>query len=725
MDGTEVRAVIASRASNPLALLGFAARKGGLWELLDAACQQKGKAPGGLRIVIKPDLLAFSADSPTATDPRLVEALVDFLHDRGYSQVNLVASADSSGLWAENRDVFAIADLLGYRFATPKGRPYEVLDLSQDLVTVEFPQGALLHGSSVSQQWMNADFRIIFSKNKTDEADGYRLCLDSLIGILPLSDKDYYYRHRFNAADVVLELLGTAPAQFALIDAIVSSHGSGGLRAPLSISTNTLIASPCTALADFVGAVKMGVDPYVSRIGDTVFRSDKFPSHHHIEGTLTAYAGWKPVHPVVTDAVRKRERWVEMSRTLQPWIQQLDLSAFPLKDPIDARANEFLASRLGGIDSDLGTFALYVLANYGLGLVFDAAKNYQTLSAKDSIRQRHVPLGIDPATFRLSQFEAPLHELMQLRDLLRDGQFSADGLRWRYIDRAVLFEIEETFPVPFDEFIAAVDISKTIQFMNDYLGGTIVQVKRDAQRRPTHQAERNLYLPQPNYLVLTGGDMIDVTKLEYVQYSAKQHQMCWKTIKSDNGSATYDDGIITFRRTRDHTHVSIFGRQLFALPLPWQIINLDLMPVLKSRLVTAAYSTFFQRTFSNFEALLEGRDIYLGRKWHAPSEQQASEPLLREVVGKRVMSFIKEQGPLFARVMRGADGGSPLYTDALGFAHFAAPDKNGSDRASPGSSPRLEDSDLLVRQWGQFWTELVDAARRDVVWPRDGRLDAR
>jgi hypothetical protein len=221
---------------------------------------------------------------------------------------------------------------------------------------------------------------------------------------------------------------------------------------------------------------------------------------------------------------------------------------------------------------------------------------------------------------------------------------------------------------------------------------------------------------------LTGGDVIDVTKLEYVQYSEKQHQMCWKTIQSENGSATYDDGIITFRRTGDHTHVSIFGRQLFTLPMLWQIVNLDLVPALKSRLVTAAYLTFFQRTFSNFEALLEGRDIYLGRKWQMPSEQQASEPLLREVVVKRVLSFVKEQGPLFARIMHSAEGSPPLYTDSLGFAHFASPDKNGSDRTSRGPSQRLEKDDFLVQQWIQFWTELLDAARRDMTW-RQGRQD--
>ena len=69
--------------------------------------------------------------------------------------------------------------------------------------------------------------------------------------------------------------------------------------------------------------------------------------------------------------------------------------------------------------------------------------------------------------------------------------------------------------------------------------------------RPVRQAERNIYLPQPNYLVLYQGKPIDVSKLEVVEYAADRHRLYWKTIGSENGSATYDDGIATFERTAE------------------------------------------------------------------------------------------------------------------------------------------------------------------------------
>lgn len=76
--------------------------------------------------------------------------------------------------------------------------------------------------------WADADFRIVFARNKTDDHSGYALCLESLLGVLALEDKDYLYRHRSDRAAVVCEILRYAPPHAAIIDATVSAHGSGG-----------------------------------------------------------------------------------------------------------------------------------------------------------------------------------------------------------------------------------------------------------------------------------------------------------------------------------------------------------------------------------------------------------------------------------------------------------------------------------------------------------------
>jgi hypothetical protein len=79
-------------------------------------------------VLIKPDLTGHAEGSAAATSPRLVEALIDLLHERGCGEVAVAAAADASGAWLENREPPVAAELLGYGYVTPGGRAYEVLD---------------------------------------------------------------------------------------------------------------------------------------------------------------------------------------------------------------------------------------------------------------------------------------------------------------------------------------------------------------------------------------------------------------------------------------------------------------------------------------------------------------------------------------------------------------------------------------------------------------------
>jgi len=234
----------------PAELLAMALGRADFWQML--ATRQ---SP---HIVVLPQLGGFGVDSPLATTPSLVEALIDLLHDRGYSNVAVVGSMDSSALWAANRELYPLADLLGYRFVTPHGHAYGLIDLADDLHEEAFPLGSALHGGGLSRAWLDADVRIVFGKNRTDEEAGYALCLDTLLGALPLPDKTLHYRRRREAGDVVSALLDAAPVHFALIDAAVSAHGAGGALAPVLLGTGVVIAASDIVLADYIGALKMG-----------------------------------------------------------------------------------------------------------------------------------------------------------------------------------------------------------------------------------------------------------------------------------------------------------------------------------------------------------------------------------------------------------------------------------------------------------------------------------
>jgi uncharacterized protein (DUF362 family) len=692
-------------------LLAVTLERSGAWTALGETAATAGIVPRELPIVIVPDLSGFAAGSPAATDPTLVESLIDRLWEADYRRVVIGVSAASSALWAENRDVYALADILGYRFVTPAGHGYDIADLSEDLTPGAFGPGDVLAGTRLSRIWTEARFRILFAKNKTDEADGYALGLSTLLGVLPLVDKDYYYRLMAHPGDVVAEVLRATPVDLCLIDAIVSCHGSGGGRAPRAIPTHCIIASTSTWLADRVGAIKMGLDPATSSLatrspalGDAVDPT--------ILGSLDPYDGWINAHPLILDSTAKRDASPTWSRLVRPWLQVLDATAFPLKSPLDARMNERLAPLFANVDDDPAAAAVLVFGNYMLANLHQMAASYRTLYDKDKLRRIQVPLGFDTAAIETSAYDAIVPELVALERLLEGAPEEMPGLRWRYLDEAVLFDYRRELSIDFDQFVASVDVAKTIQYMNDYIGGVVVPVEVDESGQVVRQAERNIYLPQPNYLVLSGGKPIDVAKLEVVEYASDVHRMYWKTIESPNGSAIHDDGSVTFRRTERGTDVTIFGRQLFVLPPFWQSVNLALVPELKRRLVTDAYSTFFDRTLANFAALVEGRDIRIGRSWRQPDVPTATELLPAaelERLGKDALGWLQSSTAIVGEPERWGRGRQePLRIDEDGFAHFAAPQTDA--RTQQISEPR---SPFLAGAV-EFWKGLLEAGLRDV-----------
>ena len=713
--------IVQSSAEAPDVLLGRILAQAGFWDLLAGAAARSGRAADALPILIKPDLDAFARDAPTAASPRLVEHLIDALHARGYADVNVCAAADSAHLWAENRDVAVLADLLGYGYRTPGGHDYDVLDLGEDLIEAPFAPGTVLHGSALARPWLEAGFRICVASNKTDQREGYALALHGLLGVLPLADKERHYRRWLDPGDAVAALLATAGVDFALIDALVSAHGSGGGRAPRRLSTDCLIASPSPLLADFAGALKMGLDPFVSPLAARVFRRLGLPERPRIEGDLTPYPGWQNVAPALLQARRRRDTLPDAEPLLAPWLQVLDAELFPLRRAVDAKVNPVLSRFFADPDTAPLALLLEALADHLLGAVGEALHAWRVLYAKDALTRVAAPLGFDPHRYAPEDYLAIRPALDGLEALLAGTAPATEALCWREIDGATVFRFERELPIPFDVFVARVDVARTIQLMNDYLGGTLVSVEHDPAGRVLCQAERNIYLPQPNYLVLYQGRPIDVSKIECCDYGEHQHRMYWKTIASENGSATHDDGVVAFTRTGRGTRVRILGKQQFTLPPFWQALDLNLVPWLKAALVTHAYDTFFSRTIANFEALVEGRDIRIGRQPHVPAHALDAEPLPGEALERLLLRLGEHLEPLLAAVVRGegvgvgaARGALPVRVDDQGFRHFA-----GSPAAPPTALPAGLDRLLAAAgdNLAVWFRELGAAIARDLAAP--------
>jgi hypothetical protein len=135
----------------------------------------------------------------------------------------------------------------------------------------------------------------------------------------------------------------------------------------------------------------------------------------------------------------------------------------------------------------------------------------------------------------------------------------------------------------------------------------------------------------------------------------------------------------------------------------WQVFDPDIVPGLKPRLVTHAYQTFFDRTIANFEALVEGRDIRIGRAVDEPAAPPVEYlmPLLQQI-GEVAMPFLRQ----LAGGNDGAMVGADHRIDSDGFVHI-----------TPAQST-APDPERWVAEITRFFDGLGQAVRRDLTLAR-------
>ncbi|HET9754139.1 MAG TPA: DUF362 domain-containing protein, partial [Myxococcales bacterium] len=462
MSAADAVAIAEVAGATPEELLAQALEQGGLW--------QRASPHAGGRALLLLDFSHFESGSPVVVRRELVESLVDALADHGFGDVVLASSADSSSTWAENRDVLVLADLLGYSYRTPRGTPYEICDLAEELVPGGFPPGSVLAGSSLSRTWLEADLRIVVARCRTDQRDVVALAADTLLLALPQADKDYFYRLRLDAGEVLALLLGRAPPHFSIIDACGAAHGSGGRQAPLPIATRAVIAGADLLAVDCAAAAKMGADPSASPLLAHLLASKGCPPLSRVVGERRTFPGMKLPDPLLVAATRARDRSPTFARLLGPWLQRVDPTLFPFKSPLDSRTNAQIAARLGLLDDDPAARAWLAGVSFLFASMDEAVQRWRAAGDKDAIRRRVA--GVSPATLacKSEDYAAMERELTDLAGWLDAQVARGRPLRWRTFARAVVFEYSREVAVPFEEFVGRVDVARTIQFMYDYLG---------------------------------------------------------------------------------------------------------------------------------------------------------------------------------------------------------------------------------------------------------------
>ncbi|WP_330475238.1 hypothetical protein [Terrabacter sp. C0L_2] len=623
---------------------------------------------------------------PTPASASVVHVVVDALVEAG-CEVSIAGRLASRDRDRGHRSVGALAHAAGLTGRTERGRPYAVLDLADDLVPSPAPATSVLAGLPVPRAWLTADTRVVVGRAVTDLVDTYAGCLDTLLQAVPEVAG-------CEPADLAAEVARHPGPHLAVLDALDTSGGADGGRLPQVTETDTVVVARDPVLADVTLAGLLGVDRSSSSLVGRAVTLLGEPGGG-VEGDLQPFAPVAHAHPLAVRAARRVARDTRLARVLSAATGGPDVGSVAA-DPVLAALRPIVTEAVRAAADPVGQAGLVAL----LGLAATLSAGGEAWAAtmdKSKVERRVVPLGFDPADHPDADYDALPTQLAAIDavvDRLPRSE-DPDALRWCLVDGATVFEVRRIVAADFDAWVERVDVAEGISLMADYIGGRRVLV---GEPSPTEapggsrqrQAERNLYLPQPNYLAAWGGEPIDVCKIELVERGPDRHRLLWRTVSSPNGSAAHDDGTLTFERTGDGaTLVTIRGRQLFTLPPVLDAVDLPSVPELHGPLLEEAYRRFFTATFDNLEACFEGREHRIGRPPPDPSE-----PLLTESVRMLVDALTSRLGVGDQQREHGspaARGGAPdPALDVHGFRHVPGPRSRPRSRDTGPAAARAD-----------------------------------
>ncbi len=245
----------------------------------------------------------------------------------------------------------------------------------------------------------------------------------------------------------------------------------------------------------------------------------------------------------------------------------------------------------------------------------------QIMLAKGTLTRKKLPVRLDLDPYRSPEFQYDTTSGEQVHKRLLEVPLTSNGLRWIHdVDKAVLFYAVHYVPVPYEEFVETVDISRVGDCFRDVLGINTEVVRRDAAGRPLLQIERIAALAQPNYTAFLGKDELDVYKLENIEYREHEQHNWMRTVCSPNGSTWADDGYLAFQSVDNGaaTRIEFVARQAFPRPRLMTMLALDRWQWFVVTITEAAYRRFWKETLGNILLRYQGKPIGVGR----PSRRQ-------------------------------------------------------------------------------------------------------
>ncbi|HBR17278.1 MAG: hypothetical protein A3G39_01805 [Deltaproteobacteria bacterium RIFCSPLOWO2_12_FULL_43_16] len=256
--------VVVVKDDDKFRALDKALNEAGFFEILEKRWKATGKPKETFSVVIKPNFMYMHSkkDISTYTDPELVEALINKIYAKGFTNIAIVEAQSTLGNYYKNREVVKVAEYIGY--STKKN--YRIVDLTEEMAPYDY--AGRLGKHFVGPTWRDADFRVSFAKNKTHVFCHYTLTLKNIYGTLPMQNKLKEYHTKREYDWPTIETLKHFPVHFGLIDGYYSADGHFGVIVdPKPNLTKTIIGGENLIAVDWVGAKKMGLNPDDPKVG--------------------------------------------------------------------------------------------------------------------------------------------------------------------------------------------------------------------------------------------------------------------------------------------------------------------------------------------------------------------------------------------------------------------------------------------------------------------------
>lgn len=202
------------------------------------------------RVVVKPNYVEpMMPDTGVTTDPRIIEAVIEWLQERGVKTITIAEGGDTA---AKTDRAFRMVGLP----EIAERRGVRLLNVFRDeRVEVDIPGASSLHRVGLSRTILEADCLVDLPKLKCHCMAGVTLGIKNLMGAV-VPDKMMMHRGlQERLADLALVLR----PKLCVIDGLTGSAGHETAGTP--VKSDLIIAGRDVVATDAIGCLAMEIDP--------------------------------------------------------------------------------------------------------------------------------------------------------------------------------------------------------------------------------------------------------------------------------------------------------------------------------------------------------------------------------------------------------------------------------------------------------------------------------